>query len=118
MQRTVRHEDHDYINPAAFTFTDGARQEVRRLRLAFPGKTITIDWGKSVRVHDKYGTVTEELGDLMIVGLASPEEQSTDPAIVVSLDGHDIEIAIPAEVTVSQAPVIDVDRRGRLSLRR
>jgi hypothetical protein len=118
MQRTIHHENHDYVNPAIFIFTEGARREVARMRTAFPGMTIAIGWGKSVRVHRQDGTLVEELGDLMIVGLGTPEERSTDLAIISSLDGQEIEIAIPADVTSSEAPVIDVDARGRLMLRR
>jgi hypothetical protein len=118
MKRTIRHKDRDYVNPAIFIFTDAARREVDRMRSTFPGKTIAIDWGHSVKVHGEDGKVEQQLGDLLIVGLGTAEERSTDPTIIVSLDGQEIEIAIPADVTNSDAPVIDVDTRGRLMLRR
>jgi hypothetical protein len=118
MKRTIRHEDRDYVNPAIFTFTDAARREVDRMRSTFPGKTISIDWGYSVKVHGEDSKVEQQLGDLLIVGLAPPEERSADAAIIVKLDGTEIEIAIPADVTSSEAPVIDTDLRGRLTLRR
>jgi hypothetical protein len=110
MQRTIRDGDWDYVNPAIFTFTDSARREIERLRAAFPGKRVSINWAKAIRVH---GT-GETLSDRIVVGLGTPEEN--EPAFVANLDGHEIEIAIPAEVTRSEAPVIGTNADGRLAL--
>jgi hypothetical protein len=115
MKRTIRLEGWDYVHPAAVTFTDAARREVGRLRAGFPGKIVAIGWGKSVQVREQDGTLVEELGDLLIVGLGTAEE--SDPAVTVTLDGEAIEIALPADVTRADAPVIDVGANGRLILR-
>ncbi len=117
MNRTIHHGDWDYLNPAIFSFTAAARRELERLRAAFPGKTIEIGWGESVRVHRRDGTTIEDLGDRIMVGVGTPDEVTSDPAMILNLDGHDIEVFIPADVTSSHEPVIDVDSRGRLTLR-
>jgi hypothetical protein len=78
---------------------------------------LVVGWGRSIVVQRQDGTVVEQLGDGIIVELAGPEDHSINPGLLAQVDGDDIEISIPAEVAHSGIPVIDVDARGRLTLR-
>ena len=117
MKRTIPRLHYEIINPALFAFTDAAKREIERMRLAFPDKTVDIGWGRSIRVHGKDGT-SQNLGDRIIVGFATKDELDLDDqAAMISVDGHEIAINIPADATTSDSPVIDADSIGRLVLR-
>ncbi len=118
MLRTIRHDNIDYVNPAIFSFTDAARREIYRLRSAFPDKFIVIGWGYGVSVHTQEGRVLEELGDRIMVALGGQDDEPLEPSLAASVGGQDLELAIPADVTASETPIIDTDARGRLMLRR
>jgi len=115
MRKTIRSGDFDYIDPSLFSFTAAAKEKVQNLRSAFPGKTISFHWARSMKQHGKGGQVTE-LGDMLVVGLGTPEE--SEPDFATDLDGERIEISIPVDVTAADAPVIDADEHGKLVLRR
>lgn len=114
MTRTIRQDDRDYVDPAAFLFSAAALGEIRRLRAGFPGMTVGLSWAYAMRVHGPDGAVTQDLGDRLVVDLGPAAERVR--AFIVIVDGSDLEIAIPAGVTSADRPMIGADERGRLTL--